>query len=119
MRFFVSILTVLTLIAGISASAQQKLDRSVIPTAGKPPALRVPVWTKSTLANGAEFVVSEKHDLPLVSFAITAFAGWSTRISPESVALGFFVSLSVGITFGLYPALKAAALEPVDAMRYE
>jgi zinc protease len=57
------------------ASAQQKLDRNVIPPAAKPPALKVPVWTKSTLANGAEFIVSEKHDLPLVSFTITFMGG--------------------------------------------
>jgi len=57
------------------ASAQQKLDRTKIPPAGKPPALRVPVWTKSTLANGADFIVSEKHDLPLVSFTITFQGG--------------------------------------------
>ena len=58
-----------------AASAQQKLDRSKIPAAAKPPALRVPVWAKSTLANGAEFIVSEKHDLPLVSFTITFQGG--------------------------------------------
>ncbi len=62
-------------ISTIGALAQQTVDRSKIPPPGKPPALRVPSWTKSTLANGAEFIVSEKHDLPLVSFAITFLGG--------------------------------------------
>lgn len=57
------------------AFAQQPLDRTKIPVAGKPPVLHVPVWTKSTLANGAAFIVSEKHDLPLVSFSITILGG--------------------------------------------
>jgi len=55
--------------------AQQALDRSKIPPPGKPPALRVPTWTKTTLANGAELIVSEKHDLPLVSFSLTVLGG--------------------------------------------
>ena len=53
----------------------QTLDRSKQPPLGKTPELRVPTWTKSKLANGAELVVSEKHDLPLVSFSITFLGG--------------------------------------------
>jgi zinc protease len=55
--------------------AQQALDRSRIPAPGKPPVLTVPAWTKSTLANGAELIVSEKRNLPLVAFRITFLGG--------------------------------------------
>src|SRR5262245_857214 len=59
----------------IPLNARQSLDRTKIPPPGKPPVLRIPNWTKSKLANGADLVVSEKHDLPLVSFTITFFGG--------------------------------------------
>ena len=62
-------------------SAQQALDRKKIPPPAKTPELRVPAWTKSTLANGAELIVSEKHDLPLVSFSIT-FLGGADQFEP-------------------------------------
>jgi zinc protease len=63
--------------------AQQTLDRSKAPAPGPAPQLRVPAWTKGTLANGADFIVSEKHDLPLVSFSIT-FMGGSDQIDPAA-----------------------------------
>jgi zinc protease len=57
------------------AQAGHELDRTKIPPAGKTPVLRVPTWTKTTLANGAELIVSERHDLPLVSFSLSIIGG--------------------------------------------
>jgi len=57
------------------AQPVQAFDRTKIPPAGKTPALRVPTWTKTTLANSAELIVSERHDLPLVSFSLAIIGG--------------------------------------------
>jgi putative ABC transport system permease protein len=53
------------------------------------------------------------------SYLVGQLAGWSTRLSPESIVLAVGFSAMIGIFFGFYPARKAASLLPIQALRYE
>ncbi|MBN2407646.1 MAG: ABC transporter permease [Elusimicrobia bacterium] len=55
----------------------------------------------------------------LITAGLSRFAGWSTKISFFSVSLAFVFSALIGLFFGLWPARKAAKLNPIDALRYE
>ena len=65
----------------VPAASAQKLDRDKAPTAGKALPLRVPTWTKTKLANGADLIVVEKHDLPLIAVNID-FVGGAQNYEP-------------------------------------
>jgi putative ABC transport system permease protein len=55
----------------------------------------------------------------VLSQLVGYFAGWSTIVTAASIVLAFFVSVSVGVVFGVYPAVRAASLDPVAALHYE
>ena len=54
-----------------------------------------------------------------ISAGISGLLGWPTLVSGLSVFVSFAFATAIGIFFGYYPAHKAAALDPIDALRYE
>jgi putative ABC transport system permease protein len=55
----------------------------------------------------------------LISYGVTRLGILQSQVSLSSVLLAFGVSAGIGIIFGYYPAMRAAKLNPIEALRYE
>ena len=68
---------------------------------------------------GVIFVDLSLAQIAALGTTVAYLAGWSTVVTVTSVVVACAVSVTVGIVFGLYPAARAAKLDPVYALHYE
>jgi putative ABC transport system permease protein len=54
-----------------------------------------------------------------LALGIATYAGWLTIVSPLSVAVAFVVAGATGVAFGLFPAIKASLVDPIECLRHE
>jgi putative ABC transport system permease protein len=72
--------------------------------------------TESVVLSGAGGVLGVALGLSIPMF-VESFAGIQASVQPWSVALAFSISAGVGVVFGIYPARRAACMEPIQALR--
>ena len=54
-----------------------------------------------------------------IAHLVAVYSGWPTLVTPGAVMLSVGVSVTIGLSFGIYPARKAALVSPIEALRHE
>src|SRR3954452_17760433 len=85
-----------------------------------------PAWPRGGGGSGSpEFLVVVGRDeparaaAPIACWPVPRRREWPTDVPLNSVAIAFGFAAATGVFFGFYPARKAAALDPIEALRFE